>query len=69
MTKRSLIAGRLVHISVDLEAHITRKNTSSVITKDLVLVEEVWMEISNIIMMKKEVLDMPKKIQDMEVLG
>lgn len=69
MTRRSLIAGRLVHIRVDIEAHIMRKDTSGVIAKDLVLVEEVWMDVSDIIMMKQEVLDMPKKIQDMEVKG
>lgn len=55
-----------MHIVVDLEAHIMRKDTSGVIAKDLVLFEEVWMEVSSIIMMKEEVLDMPKKIQDME---
>jgi hypothetical protein len=64
-----LISGRLAHIRVDLEAHIMRKGTSGVIANDLELVEEVWMEVSNIIMMKEEVLDMPMKIQVMEVLG
>jgi hypothetical protein len=36
--------------------------------KDLVLVEELMTRQSNIIMMKEEVLVIPKKIQDMEVL-
>jgi hypothetical protein len=66
---RNLIAGRLVHIVVDLEAHIMRKDTSGVIVNDLVLFKQVWMEVSNIITMKEEVRGMPKKIQDMEFLG
>lgn len=70
MTRRRLMkAGRLLHIVVDLEVHLLRKDTMGIIAKESVLVEEVMMGVSNIIMMKEEVLDILKKIQDMEVLG
>lgn len=62
-------ARRVVHIMVDLEAHSLRTDMKGVIAKDLVLFKEARKEVPNIIMMKEEVHNMPKKTQDMEVLG
>lgn len=54
-------AQKFKHIVVGLEALVMRT--------DLVLVREVRMEVSNIIMMKEDVFNIPKKIQDTEVSG
>jgi hypothetical protein len=58
--------GGLFYILVDLEVQTMKIDMGGV--KDLVLVEELMTRQSNIIMMKEEVLVIPKKIQDMEVL-
>jgi hypothetical protein len=58
--------GGLFYILVDLEVQTMKIDLGGV--KDLVLVEELMTRQSNIIMMKEEVLVIPKKIQDMEVL-
>jgi hypothetical protein len=66
MTRRTLVrTGGLFYILVDLEVQTMKIDMGGV--KDLVLVEELMTRQSNIIMMKEEVV-IPKKIQDMEVL-
>jgi hypothetical protein len=67
MTRRTLVrTGGLFYILVDLEVQTMKIDMGGV--KDLVLLEELMTRQSNIIMMKEEVLVIPKKIQDMEVL-
>lgn len=57
--------GKLMHFMVDLEACMTMTSRQS---NNLAHMETLITEMSNIIMMKEEALDItPKKIQDLEV--